>query len=156
MGLTTRYLGRITGSGLLSTISVCVCVCGRRGRVRGLCSCIHKRRTPEGGKGKERDWRKEFCGSIFLVSSGITCRVSGPPLTCLLYFSFSVTARVRLSLISLSVSTCLLLISSFIAFLFTCLRLLLLHGSNWDFEIECSVLFGRSAWRGRRMSLLLP
>lgn len=24
MGLTTRYLGRITGSGLLSTISVCV------------------------------------------------------------------------------------------------------------------------------------
>ena len=97
---------------------------------------------------------------MFLVSSGITCRVSGSPLTCLLYLSFSVTSRVRLSLISLSVFTCLLLISSFIAFLFICLRLLLLllllHGSNWDFEIKCSVLFGRSAWRGRRMSLLLP
>jgi hypothetical protein len=75
--------------------------------------------------------------------------------------SFSVTARVRLSLyldlshVYLSVSTCLLLISSFIAFLFICLRLLLLlHGSNWEFEIECYVLFGR--WRSCRMSLLLP
>lgn len=67
--------------------------------------------------------------------------------TCLCFISlFSGTARVRLSLylshVYLSVSTCLLLISSFIAFLFTCLRLsLLLHGSNWEFEIECYVSY---------------
>lgn len=139
--------GRITGSGLLSTISVCVV--GVDG-VRGLCSCIHKWRTPEGGKGKERKTEKGVFAvqySLFLLESYAASLFS---LTYLVLSLSLVTARMRLFSISLShvylsVSICLLLISSFTAFLSICLRLvLLLHGSNWEFEIECCVCYFHS------------
>ena len=119
-------------------------------------SCIHKWRTPEGGKGKERDWEKRsFAVQYVLVL--LESHAASLSTSCLLlYLSFSchcprasvslsLSLSVSLSHTCISVSTCLLLISSFITFLFICLRLLLLllHSSNWEFEIECYMLLGR-------------
>ncbi|KAK3952170.1 hypothetical protein QBC32DRAFT_342051 [Pseudoneurospora amorphoporcata] len=102
MGLTTRYLGRITGSGLLSTISVCVV------GWTGCVGCVHVY-TNDGhlraAMGKRERRRKEFLRFNILVSSGITCRVLFLSYLSLFYLSFSLTARMRLSLsLSLSLS----------------------------------------------------